>query len=320
MKSIILSIFLVVTFAHELQAQLNDYKYIIVPKIFDGFKQENQYKTSTLVKHLFTKKGFNTVYEDNLPEDLQANGCLGLFANIENKSTMFTTKTTLVLKDCSNIVVFSTIQGKSKKKEFVPSYAEAIENAFLSFKAMSYNYKPKAQAEISDTVTVSFKNDVKKLEESPNLYNNQDPLVEQEATEERQSYSDNRPVESDYKKAEETTKIVGGVVAIAGVQSSKNKNPEVSSDYSNKDTLENSSSAKMNDDMGVLYAQEISNGYQLVDSTPKIRMKLFKSSSPNVYVAEADTIKGVVYTKNDKWFFEYYKDNQLVTKELNIKF
>ena len=320
MKSIILSIFLVVTFANELQAQLNDYKYIIVPKIFDGFKQENQYKTSTLVKYLFTKKGFNTVYDDNLPEDLQANGCLGLFVNIENKSTMFTTKTTLVLKDCSNIVVFSTIQGKSKKKEYVPSYSEAIENAFLSFNTMTYNYKPKAQAEISDTVTVSFKNDVKKLEESSNLYNNQDPLVEQEATEERQSYSDNRPVESDYKKAEETTQNIGGVVAVVGVQSSKSKDPEASSDYSTKDTLESSSSATMNDDMGVLYAQEISNGYQLVDSTPKIRMKLYKSSSPNIYVAEADTIKGVVYTKNDKWFFEYYKDNQLVTKELNIKF
>ncbi len=309
MKSIILSIFLVVSFAHEVQAQLDEYKYIVVPKIFDNFKQENQYKTSTLVKYLFTKKGYNTCYEDNLPEDLQANGCLGLFVNIDDQSTMFTTKTALVLKDCSKVVVFSTIQGKSKKKEYESSYAEAIRNAFLSIDAMPYNYEPKAQAEISDTVTVSFKNDVKELEESPNLYNSQDPLVEQEATQERQSYNDDRPVESDYKKGEETTPNIGGLVAVGGVQSSKSK-----------DTLESSSSATMNDEMGVLYAQELSNGYQLVDSTPKIRMKLFKSSSPNVYVAESDTIKGVVYTKNDKWFFEYYKDDRLVTKELNIKF
>ncbi len=136
MKSIILSIFLVVNFAHELQAQLDDYKYIVVPKIFNAFKQENQYKTSTLVKHLFTKKGFNVIYEDNLPEDLRANECLGLFVNIDDQSTLFTTKTTLELKDCSQVVVFSTIQGKSKKKEYEASYAEAIENAFFSINAM----------------------------------------------------------------------------------------------------------------------------------------------------------------------------------------
>ncbi len=320
MKSIALSIFLLISFANELQAQLNEYKYIVVPKQFDGFKRENQYKTSTLVKHLFTQKGFNTVYDDNLPEDLQANRCLGLFVNLDNQSSMFTTKTMLVLKDCSNEVIFSTLQGKSKKKQYEASFAEAIENAFRSFNAMPYSYEPKAQEETSEPITVSFKNDVKNLDERPNLNKNQDPLVEQEATAERQYYKDNRPVESDYKKAVDTTPIVVAQVATEKEQSFESMEPETASDYRINNTQESPSSSILKTDFGMLYAQELSNGYQLVDSTPKIRMKLLKSSSPNVYIAESGTINGLVFSENGKWFFEYYNGNELVTEELNIKF
>ncbi len=52
------------------QSQLNEYKYIIVPKKFDGFKNENQYQTSTAIKYYFVQQGFNAVYEDALPQDL----------------------------------------------------------------------------------------------------------------------------------------------------------------------------------------------------------------------------------------------------------
>ncbi len=320
MKNIVLSIFLVVSFVNEIQAQLNDYKYIVVPKKFDGFNRENQYKTSTRVKHLFTQKGFNTVYDDNLPEDLKANGCLGLLVNLDNKSSMFTTKATLVLKNCSNEVVFSSVQGKSKKKEYEASFAEAIENAFSSFDAISYSYEPNIKEETSEPVTVSFKNDVKKLEERPNLNKNKDPLIEQEATEERQYYKDRRPVGSDFKKAKETTQNVVKQVATEEEQSFESMEPETSSEYPIKDSSKNQSSSIMKTDVSVLYAQELSNGYQLVDSTPKIRMKLLKSSSPNVYIAESGTINGVVYMENGKWFFEYYNASELVTEELNIKF
>src|SRR5690606_29612955 len=55
----------------------------------------------------------------------------------------------------------------------------------------------------------------------------------------------------------------------------------------------------------ILYAQEIPNGYQLVDSTPKILLKIFKSSVPNVYTAVGDDKNGMVYNRDGKWFFEY---------------
>lgn len=320
MKSIVLSIFLTLSFAGELQAQLNDYKYIVVPKKFDGFSNQNQYKTSTLIKHLFTQKGFNTVYDDSLPEDLQANGCLALFVDLDNKSSMFTTKATLILRDCSKVDIFTTMQGRSKKKEYGPSFAEAIENAFRSFDGVTYNYKPKAQEKTSEPVTVSFKNDVKKLEERPNLNKNNSPLIEQKSTEESDYYKDNRPTKSDYKKAEDTQQRTVEQVATEEEQSFQSNEPEKSSEYTIGNTPKSTSTSMMKTDVTVLYAQELSNGYQLVDSTPKIRMKLLKSSSPNVYIAESGTINGVVYNESGKWFFEYYNANELVTEELNIKF
>lgn len=303
MKNIVLSIFLVLSFANELQAQLNDYKYIIVPKKFDGFKNENQYKTSTIVKHLFTQKGFNAVYDDELPDDLRADRCLGLTVGLDNKSSMFTTKTALILKDCSNVDIFSTAQGKSKKKEYEASYAEAITNAFRSFAGIGYNYTPKPQEQTTEPITVSFKNDVKKLEEDSNVSGKAAPVVEQKT-----------------KAAEAAVQETARQVATEGEQVFEQTAPETSSDYRIKNTSEVISSPVMKNDVAVLYAQELANGYQLVDSTPKIRMKLLKSSSPNVYIAESGTINGVVYTENGKWFFEYYNANELVTEELNIKF
>ena len=70
-------------------------------------------------------------------------------------------------------------------------------------------------------------------------------------------------------------------------------------------------------DSNVLYAQEITNGYQLVDSSPKV-----------VYIAMATTMKdvfiiknsnGVIYKKEGSWVAEYYEGEKLVRKILNIK-
>jgi hypothetical protein len=71
---------------------------------------------------------------------------------------------------------------------------------------------------------------------------------------------------------------------------------------------------------GILYAQQLQNGFQLVDSTPKIRLKMYKSSMPNVYVASAEDKDGVVYTSDGKWFFEYAENGSIMKEELNIKF
>ena len=71
---------------------------------------------------------------------------------------------------------------------------------------------------------------------------------------------------------------------------------------------------------GVLYAQAISNGYQLVDNTPKKVMILLKTSLADYFIAEAGASNGIVFKKDGAWVFEYYKDSQLVSQKLEIKF
>lgn len=71
---------------------------------------------------------------------------------------------------------------------------------------------------------------------------------------------------------------------------------------------------------GMLFAQPITNGYQLVDSTPKIVLKIFKTSNPDLFTAKNDTTEGVLIKKNNGWVFEYYLNDKLVSEKLDIKF
>ncbi len=283
MKNIFLSIFFGMIFANLCEAQLNDYKYVIVPKKFEGFKSENQYQTSTLIKYLFSEKGFNVVYDDALPVDLNANRCLGLLVGLEDQSSMFTTKVILHLKDCNSAVVFSTGEGKSKLKEYKAAFNASIREAFESFNGISYSYSPK-KAE-NGPITLNFNNDVKKMGDDKLVTPKNkvsESVVIQEATKETQLYKSMEPVESNIVKNESPT------VRVTATE--------------------------------VLYAQEIPNGFQLVDSTPKVVLKIYNSAIPDQYLASSDEKNGIVYFKNEKWYFEYLQNGQQTIEELNIKF
>lgn len=69
-----------------------------------------------------------------------------------------------------------------------------------------------------------------------------------------------------------------------------------------------------------LYAQPISNGFQLVNSEPRVVMKLYKTSVTNVYTAIKGNVQGVLVSKNNEWFFEYYQNDQLVSEKVEVKF
>ena len=70
----------------------------------------------------------------------------------------------------------------------------------------------------------------------------------------------------------------------------------------------------------MLSAQSIVNGFQLVDITPKVILKMFKTSVVDYYIATSDLKNGVVFKKNNEWFFEYYASDKLTSEKLNIKF
>jgi hypothetical protein len=69
-----------------------------------------------------------------------------------------------------------------------------------------------------------------------------------------------------------------------------------------------------------LYAQITSNGYQLVDSTPKVVMKIYSTSIKDIYIAEVGNIQGVFVSKDNQWYFEYYQNEKLISEKINVKF
>jgi hypothetical protein len=78
--------------------------------------------------------------------------------------------------------------------------------------------------------------------------------------------------------------------------------------------------AAITDATGTLYAQATPNGFQLIDTTPKKVLTLFKTSQPDYYIAANGPVPGIVFKKNEEWLYEYYKDDKLVSQKLQIKF
>lgn len=272
------------------QEQLNEYKYIIVPKRFDGFRSENQYQTSTLIKYYFVQKGFNTIYDDALPQDLESDRCLGLNVKMDNASSMFATKLEIVLNDCEGNEVYRTREGMSKVKEYNLSYREAIREAFSSLGEFKHNYNPQ---ETNDRpLTVSFKDDVKIL-----------TLVEEDTSEvpvpvEQQTLPKGlpEPVEDTNDVLEEKGEMLN---------EAQEEVKEVS-DVTATDLA--------------LYAQKTPIGYQLVDTAPSIQFLLKETSMSGVYLAEGKNKKGLVFMKDNQWVFEYYEGNKRMEEVLLIKF
>lgn len=70
----------------------------------------------------------------------------------------------------------------------------------------------------------------------------------------------------------------------------------------------------------VLFAQPIKNGFQLVDSTPKVVMKAYKTTNPSIYLASKENINGAMILKENQWFFEYYEKETLMSEKITVKF
>lgn len=71
---------------------------------------------------------------------------------------------------------------------------------------------------------------------------------------------------------------------------------------------------------GTLYAQPIQNGFQLVNSEPKVVMKIYKTSNSDIYAAVRGNVSGVFIPKGNEWFFEYYQNDKLVSEKVDVKF
>lgn len=267
------------------QNNINNYKYIIVPKKYDFLKEQNQYQLNVLTKHLFEKSNFTAIYEGDIPEDYAKNNCLALKSDIRNESSMFTTKLVVELRDCNNVIVFTSDEGKSKEKEYKKSYQAALRNAFKSITALNYKYEPVTNSTISDAMkTESSKQEVVMVEEKivPETKNSTQPIVQ---------------------KVEEAKKEV---TRVAPEKRLNSKTAVVK--ITSKETV-----------LDLLYAQPIENGFQLVDSAPKVIYILQKTSLPDVFLLKNK--KGTFFKKENNWIAEYYDDSgELIQEVVKVKF
>lgn len=290
MNKIILVLFAVILSINSSQAQkdLNDYKYVIVPNNYNFFKEADQYQLNSLTKFLFNKYGFTALLADeSFPEDLQLNNCLALKANVIKHASMFKTKLQVELKDCGNGLVYETAIGETKVKEFNKAYNLALRDAFNSFQMVNYKYsgkttapKMKAAAETKEVDDAELKTLKAKI----------------------------KALESEKEMAKEKTDKAMAVKKVEKPVPSKVKQMEpVEKPNLNVPATEN-----------ILYAQQTDNGYQVVDSTPKVVMILFNSGKANTFIVKDRD--AIVYQEDGFWFVSESTGAKTKTERLNIKF
>lgn len=78
--------------------------------------------------------------------------------------------------------------------------------------------------------------------------------------------------------------------------------------------------ANSNETIAALFAQPITNGFQLINTEPKVIYKIFKTSTKDFFIATKETTQGVFFSRNNEWFFEYYQNDKLVSEKVEVKF
>ncbi len=249
MKRYVLLIVALISLSGYAQSNLNNYKYILIPKKFSFLKEADQYGLNTLSKALLEDKGFIVYFDDTeLPDDIAANKCMALNFDMQERKTLFTTNLTFSLKDCKGNVLYKSKEGKSREKDFRASHILALRDAFAPFNEVQYVYAAPAEANVQ-----------------------------------QQANAGSAAVPVSVPAPQTAT----GPSQTAGE---------------------------------TLYAQPTANGYQLIDTTPKVVLTLFKTSVEGYFIGNKDVSNGIVFKRNESWFFEYYKSGQLVSEKLLIKF
>lgn len=130
--------FLLASNAISQNTNLNDYSYVVVPEQFDFLNGRDQFQINSMTQFYLEKNGFNAYMADSAPN---ANRCDGLYANVEQLSTILGTKLQVVLKDCNDNEVYRSQEGKSKFKEWDKSYQDALRKSFISVKTLNVKQK-----------------------------------------------------------------------------------------------------------------------------------------------------------------------------------
>jgi hypothetical protein len=215
---------------------ISEYKYAIVASKFAAQKKPGQFGLNELTKMFLQKNGYITFLDNEiLPSEVTAEACDKIYVNVEENNTILMTRLRVVIKDCKNVILFTSEEGKSNDKDNRVAYNKALREAFKSFGKPEFRSHPGAAEPTGQ----------------PN---------------------------------------VTGQTTPGAVQASPS----------------------------YLSAQPIENGFQLIDTTPKVIMRIFRTSQPDVYMVEGGN--GMVVRKGSQWLHERYEAGKLVSAPLNINF
>lgn len=141
MKSLILTLLCSLSLFGQ-DAELNRYKYAIVPSTFSFLKQPDQFNINTYTKMHMESLGFQAYLDrDILPNDEAAQSCNRVYVDVSELGGFLVTKLRVQIRDCRNKILFES-EGRSKEKAFAVAYREALRDAFKSFQKSRYQYKP----------------------------------------------------------------------------------------------------------------------------------------------------------------------------------
>ncbi len=269
------------------QESLNAYKYIIVPVQYDFMKEKDQYQINSLTKFLFNKYGYLAFMQDEeMPEDLRNNRCLGLTSEVVKDNSLFKTKMRIDLKDCNGNLIISSQEGETREKDFAKAYGLALRDAFSTFQNMPYEYQPNETILSKGTPTIAKtiekeQTEISRLKEEIESLKKEQEIVE---VEKKMTLPEMEVIKKTEEKPKQKVETMVETVEIAS---------------------------------DVLYAQPIDNGFQIVDTTPKKVMILLNSGIKDVFTVEGKN--ALVYKKGDVWMYSESGDI-LKGEVINIKF
>jgi hypothetical protein len=121
-------------FSSSIVAQEN-YENIIIPSKFSFFNEANKFNLNVLTKSFFEKEGYIVFYDtDNLPRDIASDRCQALLVDVIENNSLFKTRLKVVIKDCTNEVVYESIEAESREKDLQKAYTITLRDALSSMK------------------------------------------------------------------------------------------------------------------------------------------------------------------------------------------
>lgn len=285
-KVLMILIFASCFFKVAAQQSVNDYKYVIVEKQFHFQNEANEYNLNELTRFLFKKNGFKPILEsDVFPGDLKSNYCLALKSEVRS-SGFLKTIVTITLKDCNNNILF-TAEGSTKEKDLSKVYAYGIRKAFEDFENITYKYVPNEDI----------------VDSGRNIVN--EPMNDTEEVEKLKA-------EIEELKKEKTKKLIKKDLE-------KNTTKKLKDKINVEKVAVKKKVKKVKKEIIYLEAEEIENGYNLVDSnTKKVIHILFKTRKADVFIVKGN--KGIIYRKDNKWFREYVKGKKTIVENIIVDF